>query len=644
MKKSFKYAILSAIALMGAVGFSACSSSDEIVDNPDYNPDTKSVKTAITLNIGRGAAKTRMADGVTQNNGSFRGMQNVYIYPALAEITNGSTTPAVDAYLTISGSVVTDNSITGITTTNSLKTYSGVDVPVNTSHFLFYGKATNSASTVADKLANGYTTTTFPTGTTAGDFKVEAEPIVGTTYTTVEAWTTPTTTIEAYLNSIAEATDWSTATNARLSYLYTEFTEPGKNRAGSASAVLATVQWLYDELYPISSAEAASEAKTIATTIISKITSTTYVSTSGTGAGLTLNWDGTMASYTDFPGNLGLPSGAAQYQYGTTAAPTAFKYVPAATLNATNTAVENFVYPNELYYFTMTNLKATPGAVTWPTTTGDWADETWTAWTDKVASNSKNIALVNNIQYGTAQLATYVKTVPATLSSSPVLYDNAKALDATSDENKPIPFTANCFPLTGVIIGAQPTKLGWNFLPTSDAAFTCAVYDKNMTSTIYANENNGKESTAVDYEDGYCGPNNTLVFDNAGVTEGTVSVCLEFENKTGSDFYGKDDVIKKDQKFYLIGKLNPDSKTLTMNTPDVYYPSTDVRVFVQDYTTKAKFQITAGSKDATGNNLGSLAHAYSTIPDLRTTTQEIGLSVDLEWSAGLEFKDIPLGE
>ena len=90
--------------------------------------------------------------------------------------------------------------------------------------------------------------------------------------------------------------------------------------------------------------------------------------------------------------------------------------------------------------------------------------------------------------------------------------------------------------------------------------------------------------------------------------------------------------------------MDPDGKTLTMNTPDVYYPSDDVRVFVQDYITKAKFQITAGSKDATGTSLGSLAHAYSTIPDLRTTTQEIGLSVDLEWSAGLEFKDIPLGE
>jgi hypothetical protein len=639
MKKIFKYAYLSAIALTGAVGFSACASGDEIVDNPDYNPETKSVKTAITLNIGRGSAITRMADGVTQNDGSFRGMEKVYIYPALAEITSTN--------LAISSSVITDNSISGITSTNSLKTYSGVDVPINTSHFLFYGKATNTASTVDDKLANGYTTTTFPAGTTAGDFLVQAVPIVGTTYSTTTEWTTPVTQLKAYLNSIATVTGWSTATNPRLNYLYTEFTKTNKNRAGSAPAVLATVQWLYDEMYSISSGDAA----TIAGNVIAAITNTTYVSTSGTGAGLKLSWSGTMASYTSFPENLGIPSGAAQYQYkntGSEEAPVwAFDYVPTATLNASNTAVENFVYPNELYYFTMTNLKATPGAVSWPTTTSDWADATWESWTNKVENNSKNIALVNNIQYGTAQLAAYVKSVPVSVviegDSKPVLYDNAKELDATSSVNKPIIYSDGCFPLTAVIIGAQPTKVGWNFLPTtgaSGASFTCAVYDNHMTSTISANETNGKSSSATDYEDGYCGPNNTLVFDNLGAAEGTVSVCLEFVNNTSSDFYGKDDVIKKGQKFYLIGKLDPTSKTLTMNTPDVYYPSTDVRVFVQDYTTKAKFQITAGNE----SSKGSLAHAYSSIPDLRTTTQEIGLSVDLVWTPGLAFSDIVLGE
>lgn len=637
MKNLFKSTLLSAIALLGVASFSACSSSEDYVDNPDYNPDTKSVKTAITLNIGHVSGVTRMADNVTQNDGVFRGMQDVNIYPATAAIT--ATTSAFSA------PVVSDNTIDAfLDGTTNVKTYSGVEVPTTTSHFLFYGRRTNTASAVDDKLANGFTTPTFPTTNgTAAAIEVAAVPIVGNTYTSDTKWTTPVATLEAYLNGIASATGWSASTNARLSYLYGEFTKKNQNRAGSAPAVLATVQWLYDELFTISSGDAA----TVAAAVIDEITDATYVATSGTGAGLTIDWASSFkTNYENFPGNLGLPLGSAQYQYKNTAATGedpvyAFQYVPAATLNATYTAVENFVYPNELYYFTMTPLRATPGAVTWPNTAAKWQVEEWDGWTTTVQSNSKNIALFNNIQYGTAQLATYVLSDPATVGSDAVFYDNAKALDATSDKNKPVIYSDGCFKLTGVIIGAQPTEVGWNFLPTADATFTSAVYDKNMTSTIYADVDNGKTAADDDYEDGYCGPNNTLVFDNANAPQGTVSVCLEFENLTNQDFYGKDDVIKKGQKFYLIGKLDPTSKTApTMNTPAVYYPSTDNRVFIQDFITKAKFKITAGSETA----LGSLAHAYSTIPDLRTTTQEIGLSVDLSWQPGLEFKDIELGE
>ena len=636
MKNLFKSALLSTIVLLGAASFSACSSSEDSVDNPDYNPDTKSVKTAITLNIGHVSGVTRMADNVTQNDGSFRGMQDVYIYPATAEIT--ATTSAFSA------PVVKENTIEAfLTGTTNVKTYSGVEVPTTTSHFLFYGRRTNTASTVDDKLANGFTTPTFPTTNgTAAAIEVAAVPIVGTTYTSDTKWTTPVTTLQAYLNGIATATGWSASTNARLSYLYSEFTKPNQNRAGSASAVLATVQWLYDELFPISSGDAA----TVATAVINKITDATYVTTSGTGTGLKIDWASTFkTNYETFPSNLGLPSGAAQYQYKNIAAADAepvyaFQYVPTATLNASNTAVENFVYPNELYYFTMTPLKATPGAVIWPNTAANWQDETWTDWTSTVQGNSKNIALCNNIQYGTAQLATYVKANPTTVGSDAVLYDNAKALDETSNVNKPVIYSDDCFKLTGVIIGAQPTKVGWNFLPTTGATFTSAVYDKNMTSTIYANVSNGKTAGAADYEDGYCGPNNTLVFDNAGASEGTVSVCLEFENLSKQDFYGKDDVIKKGQKFYLIGKLVPSGEAPSMNVPAVYYPSKNNRVFIQDVITKAQFLIQAGGE----NTLGSLAKAYSTIPDLRTTTQEIGLSVNLSWVVGKTYKNIPLGD
>ena len=51
------------------------------------------------------------------------------------------------------------------------------------------------------------------------------------------------------------------------------------------------------------------------------------------------------------------------------------------------------------------------------------------------------------------------------------------------------------------------------------------------------------------------------------------------------------------------------------------------RVFIRDAVTTATFTI---GKDA-------LQRAYSTIPDLRSTQMFFGLSVDLEWKAGLNF-------
>ena len=164
-----------------------------------------------------------------------------------------------------------------------------------------------------------------------------------------------------------------------------------------------------------------------------------------------------------------------------------------------------------------------------------------------------------------------------------------------------------------------------------------------MTSDIYANEYNDKASQDPDYEDGFCGPNRTLVFDNGAPVGETaiVNVCLEFLNN-GEEFYGKDGLIKKGQKFYLVGKLDPqagNSDNLSFSDPTVFYPSSKRRVFIQDHITKARFTINAGNATVAG----SLGKAYSTIPDLRMTNKELGLSVSLKWEDGLEFKDHPLG-
>ena len=308
------------------------------------------------------------------------------------------------------------------------------------------------------------------------------------------------------------------------------------------------------------------------------------------------------------------------------------------------TPIENFVYPNELYYLTKTPLKATSNAiVTWPNNVTNWTNQTWDSWTDAVQANSKNIALKYNVNYGSALLATTVKAGAAEI------YDNARQLDpekvgvANATNNAIVVNNGteqNPFQLTGVLIGAQPSSAAWNFLPSSGATFTKVIYDNTMNGTINV------QTTAN------ATPNYTLAFDDYKTDLADVNICLEFKSNLTTPFYGKNGVILPGQTFYIVGKLNltnpvptnpipADSGANTDDALDTYFPSRGLRAFMQDYTTLANFTITAGSAD--GSTKGSLAEAVTTIPDLRTSSQNIGLSVDLEWKTGLTF-NVNLGQ
>ena len=85
MKKYFSYALVGAIALTGAVGFSSCSSSsDEVVgNNPSYNSEQSSVKTQFTISFSKNVASTRQSEGIVQAKAStpFRGMDNIVLLP-----------------------------------------------------------------------------------------------------------------------------------------------------------------------------------------------------------------------------------------------------------------------------------------------------------------------------------------------------------------------------------------------------------------------------------------------------------------------------------------------------------------------------------------------------------------------------------
>ena len=125
------------------------------------------------------------------------------------------------------------------------------------------------------------------------------------------------------------------------------------------------------------------------------------------------------------------------------------------------------------------------------------------------------------------------------------------------------------------------------------------------------------------------------------------TIALQFVNN-GDDFWGRDNLVRKGQTFYLVAELDPTGKAIPAANWDTYYQvpplnasgvsTKTTRVFVQDYMTTANFKFTA---DAT-NHTSSLQGAYVTIPDLRSSQLSFGLSVDLDWRAGIVF-DVDLG-
>ena len=82
MKKNYVYALMSAIALTGAVGFSSCSDEDVVDVNPGYNPETGEVPVDFVFNVETGAKPTtRMAASTVQiGTGTFRGIRDAQLY------------------------------------------------------------------------------------------------------------------------------------------------------------------------------------------------------------------------------------------------------------------------------------------------------------------------------------------------------------------------------------------------------------------------------------------------------------------------------------------------------------------------------------------------------------------------------------
>lgn len=619
MKRSLFFVGMGAIALATPLFLSSCSSSDDAASETPTPYTGEAVKTSFTLSVGlpkgngsNGAKAflgTRMTDDITQaqTTPKFRGMDNMTLIPFHLG-TAGNTLTGTEARLGNSNVKLPNtvaNSVTKLTTTGNAKVYTDVSVPTTTNAFLFYGKAIDKEA--GQPINDSGDMFKYGTLTPAG---LDAGNPTGINFTPTQIAPSPTTTkaeaIATYLTSIANATGWSGVTadaqgnGSALVALYNNFITMS---AGSSKSVQLAIQDLYTSLESLKNSQTSAN-QTIITAIETAIKTNASVGTDGT---LTLN-----EAVAGYPEDNNLPDGAATVSWNTTDK----KFTASQNSTYTKDAVlvsafTSYVYPANLWYRANTAIKTSDDAlnseykdgVDWSTILGKYNEDNGT-----VTASTRSIALKDQIQYAVARLDTKV-------TCAGTLYDHNGAVVALKD---------NGFPVTGILVGGQK-KVDWQFQPsTASDATQYTVYDKEMNSTT-----SGKmiaSTTGSIY-------NHTLLLESA--KDQVVNMVVELENNTGKAFYGHDkQVIPAGSKFYMVAQLNPSATTGVTPPTSAGTAFDKSKVFQQDFTTIANLKIVSNNDGDHDKGLGA---AYNVIPDLRTPALSIGLSVDLNWQAGLTF-------
>ncbi len=598
MKNFKKLAMLGAVALTSTVLFTACSADEEVANvNPTF--DGKAVKTSFTLSVGDVKNTTRMTADAVQEDELFNGMTDIYLFPAKAAIEE--TTAFSEGYLNLPAFAQFD-----MTSGANGKLYNDVSFSIGVSHFLFYAASSTKDNgelkpsylkmdNPAWSVTHAITTTSTPANITFDLVPWQKGKAFG------DIWGTTTgTEVLAALNAISaklkEQYDASVAASATDEKLNTEYTKmqnyDGTNYlafAGSALSVKAMMEDLYNALKVTG---ASTYAEAVATEIA------TYFTITGSDVPYTLTkW----TSENTFPNDSYLPDGSVGVKWNNSSSK--FEAATASVEGLNVAAISNYTHPARLYYWK--NTSALVKNATWLNTNKtaeDW-ETVIAAYTDGTAitAATQSVIMKDQVEYAVGRL-----DVKTRVNNEVVILDNGSGItDAADKDPQPVAVPSEGYTVTGILIGGQK-QVGWNFEPKSSAT-EMTIWDNNVkdkTNAAVAAKSLSDFSTV--------NPVYTLALETEANT--SVNVAIEFLN-TGNDFYGVNNkLIPHGTKFYLIASLNPAGKART-------------KVFEQDYTTTATLTI--------GEN--SLKSAYNVVPDLRSPKLEFGLSVNLEWKAGVTY-------
>ena len=413
MKKYSIFAFMSAIALTGAVGFSSCSSNDDVTTdvNPSYNPETGTVTSQFVLNIAsdtksntgtRSGATTVQADGE-----NFRGIDNTLLFAFKTSgkgFVDATFAAAAAANRYDLGVVAAANSLDD-DGSNSHRILE-LAMPTGTDAMLFYGKAIKSSTDKDEEV--GKVTYTIPASTATGfsfalnnrvagnsDKYEHAAQIlaaimtkivnVSGTYTVVKAnypsWPGSDgdvlTSTWKEMNPEAKPAGQGRTLSPLEEILYKAFktlTTYGTNelRGGSANAIHTTVKDLYSVTSKVANAIPTTPyeelAKHLAQQINTQITNyftsseteaiTGFKGADGIKSAMGTSWsddwnDVVSTEISNFPiTTFNIPEGAAQLDYNASTNTFSHKHPGLSLLDkAKTTEPTAYTFPAELMYY-----------------------------------------------------------------------------------------------------------------------------------------------------------------------------------------------------------------------------------------------------------------------------------------------------
>ena len=520
---------------------------------------------------GRSVA-TKMSSSITQSSGtSFRGIEEIYVIPfykvsELSPVTANDTRQG-NQNVSISGSSIAPVSLGQEEEKHLARLFERAFVPLATNRVLVYGEAKKSytdASKVNKHKNGSLLADGLNSPQKAGDIRFQLEPILETRSNgeeTVNEYSEASALADDILDKLNDVMEQLLLSEASaIKSIYDMISVYSEDKILACSYMV--FNWISTQIFSALSDNSLYNASTIDDIIrVNGYASTFKDAIDGAG--------------NDFPTRYGIPEGSMGFWWNGN------KFV--RLINGVNIALvdpEYYCYPPSLWYYTNSPVQTSEDEI------GKNQFETSSTWnkilndyyTDGpvVNSNSKSVAVKDNLQYGVGMLELSFLT-PGTAAE-----------------------VARGCPLTGIIIGDQKNA-GFDFAPYAHT-------DENPNPSRYIYDNVFDNELTI----GTTGKTvQTLVMQTLN-TQTTVHFALEFKNTSGFLIPCEQGAILPNCKFYLAGELVLANAT---------QPGTEVlsTIFTQDHKTAVNVKVE------------SLKKAYNTVPDLHDPQLEIGIEAEMKW-------------